>query len=508
MIPFPGNRPARVGGDHARSSGATTSQALPARRSDARPTGDRVAGSQRHGDPDLHSETDGLKHARRPRHHLSGGGAPSRCRAPVHTGAARAPRRPKSLHEPVGASSVRSASAPVGGLRAHRARSSRGETLIGLLKRAGRHRRRRTRGRARRHGFCREHPLPPRRHAGRRSRRTAPGEPPRELVFQLGDRPAAAPAPLRLRLERQGGAPALDDRHRGRGRDDPLQPLPGDARPPPRSIFSGRAQGRADVGARRHLRVPRRHEPRPAARATASACSSSARSAPSGATRVGKVLAAIVHALAATRSPPSASTASRRARATTTRKGKSLRAQFLRAPLEFRRISSMFGMPLPPDPRPLEGAQGHRLRRVVGHAGARDRRCAVVVRAGWAGGYGNVLELRHRNGYVTRYGHLRGFAKGVRAGARVEIGADGRLRGNDGAEHRPAPALRGAGRRRAARLARRASRDQPAAARTRASAAPSSACASRCSPRSTGHSGRRARSPRADQPPSPLPPRR
>ena len=46
----------------------------------------------------------------------------------------------------------------------------------------------------------------------------------------------------------------------------------------------------------------------------------------------------------------------------------------------------------------------------------------LVVRAGWAGGYGNVLELRHRNGYVTRYGHLRGFAKGIRAGKRVEIG--------------------------------------------------------------------------------------
>ena len=33
-----------------------------------------------------------------------------------------------------------------------------------------------------------------------------------------------------------------------------------------------------------------------------------------------------------------------------------------------------------------------------------------------------MLELRHRNGFVTRYGHLRAFAKGVHAGSRVEIG--------------------------------------------------------------------------------------
>ena len=46
----------------------------------------------------------------------------------------------------------------------------------------------------------------------------------------------------------------------------------------------------------------------------------------------------------------------------------------------------------------------------------------VVLRAGRAGGYGNLIELRHRNGITTRYGHLRGFARGVRAGARVEQG--------------------------------------------------------------------------------------
>jgi len=46
----------------------------------------------------------------------------------------------------------------------------------------------------------------------------------------------------------------------------------------------------------------------------------------------------------------------------------------------------------------------------------------TVLRAGWSGGYGNLVEIRHRNGVTTRYGHLRGFAQGIRAGARVSQG--------------------------------------------------------------------------------------
>jgi murein DD-endopeptidase MepM/ murein hydrolase activator NlpD len=102
-------------------------------------------------------------------------------------------------------------------------------------------------------------------------------------------------------------------------------------------------------------------------------------------------------------------------------KGKSLRAQFLRAPLEFRRVSSGFGMRF----HPILGRwKAHKGTDYAAGSGTPVRAVgdAQVVRAGWAGGYGNVLELRHRNGYVTRYGHLRGFAKGIRAGARVEIG--------------------------------------------------------------------------------------
>ncbi len=101
--------------------------------------------------------------------------------------------------------------------------------------------------------------------------------------------------------------------------------------------------------------------------------------------------------------------------------GKSLRAQFLRAPLEFRRISSSFGNRF----HPILGRwKNHKGTDYATSAGTPVRAIgdATVIRAGWSGGYGNMLELRHRNGYVTRYGHLRAFAKGVRPGARVDMG--------------------------------------------------------------------------------------
>ena len=101
--------------------------------------------------------------------------------------------------------------------------------------------------------------------------------------------------------------------------------------------------------------------------------------------------------------------------------GKTLRAQFLRAPLEFRRISSTFGSRF----HPILGRwKNHKGTDYAASSGTPVRAIgdATVIRAGWSGGYGNMLELRHRNGFVTRYGHLRAFAKGVHAGSRVEIG--------------------------------------------------------------------------------------
>lgn len=101
--------------------------------------------------------------------------------------------------------------------------------------------------------------------------------------------------------------------------------------------------------------------------------------------------------------------------------GKSLQAMFLRAPLEFRRISSVFGM----RKHPILGTwRAHRGTDYAASSGTPVRSIGdgVVVRAGRMSGYGNVVDVRHANGFVSRYGHLRGFAKGMRSGTRVGIG--------------------------------------------------------------------------------------
>jgi murein DD-endopeptidase MepM/ murein hydrolase activator NlpD len=43
----------------------------------------------------------------------------------------------------------------------------------------------------------------------------------------------------------------------------------------------------------------------------------------------------------------------------------------------------------------------------------------VITFQGRNGGYGNMVELRHANGYTTRYAHLSRFAKGQSRGTKV-----------------------------------------------------------------------------------------
>ena len=102
--------------------------------------------------------------------------------------------------------------------------------------------------------------------------------------------------------------------------------------------------------------------------------------------------------------------------------GKSLRRAFLRAPVQFRRISSSFARARR---HPVLGiTRRHQGTDYAASPGTPVMAAGdgVVIRAGRAGGYGNLVELRHRNGITTRYGHLRGFARGIRGGARVSQG--------------------------------------------------------------------------------------
>ena len=139
-----------------------------------------------------------------------------------------------------------------------------------------------------------------------------------------------------------------------------------------------------------------------------------ARSAKGGA-RVGEVLAAGVERggkeLQAFRFTPKGARRAEFYDAT----GHSLRAAFLRAPLSFRRISSVFGM----RKHPILGEwRAHKGTDYAASAGTPVRAIGdgSVVFAGVKGGYGNVLEVRHPNGYVSRYGHLKAFAVDIHVG--------------------------------------------------------------------------------------------
>ena len=102
--------------------------------------------------------------------------------------------------------------------------------------------------------------------------------------------------------------------------------------------------------------------------------------------------------------------------------GRSMHKAFLRAPLEFTRVSSGFN-----------SARKHPILNLIrAHKGvdyaapigtpvraAGDGRIAY---AGPKGGYGNVVEIDHSRGILTVYGHLSRFAKGTRVGQHVTQG--------------------------------------------------------------------------------------
>ena len=105
-----------------------------------------------------------------------------------------------------------------------------------------------------------------------------------------------------------------------------------------------------------------------------------------------------------------------------TPEGKNVRKAFLRSPLEFSRITSGFTVSrLHPV---LNVWRAHTGVDYGAPVGTRVRVTADghISFVGRQGGYGNLVVVRHNNGYATAYGHLSGFAKGLRAGQRVSQG--------------------------------------------------------------------------------------
>lgn len=102
-------------------------------------------------------------------------------------------------------------------------------------------------------------------------------------------------------------------------------------------------------------------------------------------------------------------------------KGGSLRRALLIAPLSFKaRVSSKFGTRIHPIRRVRQQHNGIDYAAPSGTPVMAVGN-GVVVKKGWdSGGGGNMIRIRHTSGVESGYLHLRGFAKGISVGSRVQ----------------------------------------------------------------------------------------
>lgn len=101
--------------------------------------------------------------------------------------------------------------------------------------------------------------------------------------------------------------------------------------------------------------------------------------------------------------------------------GKASRKALMRTPIDGARLSSGFGKRR----HPILGYT--RMHKGVDFAAASGTPVyaagnGTVAYAGRKGSFGNYVKIRHNGTYQTAYAHLKGFARGVRTGKRVEQG--------------------------------------------------------------------------------------
>ena len=101
--------------------------------------------------------------------------------------------------------------------------------------------------------------------------------------------------------------------------------------------------------------------------------------------------------------------------------GKSIRKSIMRTPINGARLSSRFGL----RKHPILGFS--KMHRGVDFAAKRGTPImsagdGKVSFAGRNGSYGKFIEIRHLNGFSTRYGHLQKFARNLKKGKNVKQG--------------------------------------------------------------------------------------
>jgi len=100
--------------------------------------------------------------------------------------------------------------------------------------------------------------------------------------------------------------------------------------------------------------------------------------------------------------------------------GSALERAFLAAPLEYTRISSHYTRsrhhPILKVDRPHFGIDYAAPEGTAVWAVADG----TVIYRGWGGGFGNLVKVRHANGYISYYAHLSRFREGLRSGESVE----------------------------------------------------------------------------------------
>jgi len=103
------------------------------------------------------------------------------------------------------------------------------------------------------------------------------------------------------------------------------------------------------------------------------------------------------------------------------RNGKSIEKALMKTPINGARLSSSYGM----RKHPIDGFNKmHRGTDFAAPMGTpiMASGSGVVKKAGWCGGGGNCVQIRHNSTYETIYAHMSKFARGIKSGARVKQG--------------------------------------------------------------------------------------